>query len=54
MKPKNNVLADLLDLDTSEASQDVLWTVGTPHSVRMLDGYVGIDLEFFAQALCTR
>ena len=52
MKPKNNVLADLLDLDTSEASQDVLWTVGTPHSVRMLDGYVGIDLEFFAQALC--
>ena len=51
MKPKNNLLADLLDLDTSEASQDVLWSVGTPHTVHVVDGYVGIELDFFAQTL---
>ena len=51
MKSKNNLLADLLDLDTAEASQDVLWSVGTPRSVRVVDGYVGIDLDFFAQTL---
>ena len=51
MKPKNNLLADLLDLDTPEASQDVLWSVGIPHAVHVVDGYVGIDLDFFAQVL---
>ncbi len=54
MKPKNNLLADLLDLDTPEASQDVLWSVGTPHAVHVVDGYVGIELEFFAQTLSER
>jgi hypothetical protein len=52
MKPQNNLLADLLDLDVPEASQDVLWSVGTPHTVGVLDGHVGIELDFFAQALC--
>ena len=51
MKPQNNVLADLLDLDAPDASQDVLWSVGTPQSVRVLDGHVDIELEFYAQAL---
>ena len=50
MKSQNNVLADLLDFDTPDASQDILWSVGTPQTVRMLDGYAGIDLDFFAQA----
>lgn len=52
MKPQNNLLADLLDLDSPEASQDVLWSVGKPHTVGVRDGYVGIELDFFAQALC--
>lgn len=52
MKPKNNLLADLLDLDTPEASQDVLWSVGTPQGVFAADGYVGIELDFSAQVLC--
>ncbi|MBN1451661.1 MAG: alpha-xylosidase [Anaerolineales bacterium] len=52
MKPQNNLLADLLDLDAPEASQDVLWSVGTPHTVSVLDRHVGIELDFFAQALC--
>ncbi|MCJ7717152.1 MAG: alpha-xylosidase [Anaerolineales bacterium] len=52
MKPQNTVLADLLDLDAPEATQDVLWTVGSPHSVRVVDGHIGIELEFFAQVLC--
>ena len=52
MKPQNNLLADLLDLDAPEASQDVLWSVGTPHTVSVLDGHVGIELDFFAQDLC--
>jgi len=51
MKPKNNLLADLLDLDTPEASQDVLWTVSTPQTVRAAGGYVGIELDFSAQTL---
>src|SRR5215216_594151 len=49
MKSQNNVLADLLDFDTPDASQDILWAVGAPQTVRMLDGYAGIDLDFFAQ-----
>ena len=49
MKSQNNVLADLLDFDTPDASQDILWSVGTPQTVRTLDGYTGIDLDFFAQ-----
>ncbi len=28
MKSQNNLLADLLDFDTPEASQDVLWSAG--------------------------
>jgi alpha-D-xyloside xylohydrolase len=52
MKPQNNLLADLLDLDAPEASQDVLWSVGTPHTISALDGHVCIELDFFAQALC--
>src|ERR1044071_5215764 len=51
MKSQNNVLADLLDLDTPDASQDILWSVGTPQTVGTLDGYAGIDLDFFAQTL---
>ena len=50
MKSQNNVLADLLDFDTPDAWQDILWSVGTPQTVRLLDGYAGIDLEFFAQS----
>jgi len=49
MKSQNNVLADLLDFDTPDASQDIFWAVGAPQTVRMLDGYAGIDLDFFAQ-----
>jgi alpha-D-xyloside xylohydrolase len=51
MKSQNNVLADLLDLDTPDASQDILWSVGTPQTVGTLDAYAGIDLDFFAQTL---
>ncbi|RPJ28627.1 MAG: alpha-xylosidase [Chloroflexi bacterium] len=51
MKPRNNPLADLLDFDAPEASQDVLWSAGSPHAVSVLDGYVGIELDFFAQVL---
>ena len=51
MRPKNNLLADLLDLDTPEASQDVLWSVGAPRTVHVVDGSVGIELDFFAQTL---
>ncbi len=51
MKPQNNLMADLLDLDALEAVHDVLWSVGTPQTVRVLDGHVGIELEFFAQAI---
>ncbi len=51
MKPQNNLLADLLDLDAPEASQDILWSVGTPQTVSVLDGHVGIELDFFAQVL---
>src|SRR5678810_200700 len=50
MKSKNNLLTDLLDFDTPEASQDIVWSVGAPHSVSARDGYVGIELDFFAQA----
>ena len=49
MKSQNNPLADLLDFDTPEASQDVLWSAGMPHSVHKLDGCTGIELNFFAQ-----
>jgi hypothetical protein len=49
MKPKNNLLADLFDFDTPEASQDILWSAGLPHAVSVLDGWVGIELDFFAQ-----
>jgi alpha-D-xyloside xylohydrolase len=51
MKAKNNLLADLLDFDTPEASQDVLWSAGVAHSVNAVDGFVGIELEFIAQTL---
>ena len=51
MKSQNNLLADLLDFDTPEASQDVLWSAGMVHSVTSVDGYVGIELDFFAQTL---
>jgi alpha-D-xyloside xylohydrolase len=49
MKSQNNPLADLLDFDTPEASQDVLWSAGMPDSVHTLDGCTGIELNFFAQ-----
>ena len=49
MKSQNNPLADLLDFDTPEASQDVLWSAGMPNSVHTLDGCTGIELNFFAQ-----
>jgi alpha-D-xyloside xylohydrolase len=52
MKPQNNLLADLLDLDAPEASKDVLWSVGALHTTKIADGRVGIELDFFAQALC--
>ena len=52
MKPKNNPLADLLDFDATEASKDILWSAGTPRTVRAVDGYVGIELDFIAQTLC--
>ncbi len=54
MKSQNNLLADLLDFDTPEASQDILWSAGAPHSVNALNGYVGIELDFFAQTLMKR
>jgi len=50
MKSKNNLLADLLDFDMPEASQDILWSAGAPHAVHMLDGFVGIEVDFWAQA----
>jgi alpha-D-xyloside xylohydrolase len=49
MKSQNNPLADLLDFDTPEASQDVLWSAGMPHSVHTLNGCTGIELDFSAQ-----
>ena len=49
MKSQNNGLADLLDFDTPDASQDILWSVGMPHAISMLDGSAGIELDFFAQ-----
>jgi len=52
MKPQNNLLADLLDFDTPEAAQDILWSVGVPQAIKAIDGRVGIELDFFAQALC--
>jgi alpha-D-xyloside xylohydrolase len=50
MKSQNNALADLLDFDTPQASQDVLWSAGMPENVHTLDGCAGIDLNFWAQA----
>src|SRR5689334_3863593 len=50
MKSQNNVLTDLLDFDTPESSQDVLWSVGMPQNVDTLDGCAGIELDFWAQA----
>src|ERR1051325_5796744 len=50
MKSQNNLLADLLDFDTPQASQDVLWTAGVARNVSVRDGYVAVDLEFSAQA----
>src|SRR6266540_3905098 len=50
MKSQNKLLLDLLDFDTPEALQDILWSAGVPHAVSVLDGYVGIELDFFAQA----
>lgn len=49
MKSRNNGLADLLDFDTPDASQDILWSVGMPHTISTLDGNAGIELDFFAQ-----
>src|ERR1041385_5796815 len=49
MKSQNKLLADLLDFDTPEASQDILWSAGVPHAVTALDGSVGIELGFCAQ-----
>ena len=50
MKSQNNLLADLLDFDSPQASQDVLWTAGAARNVSARDGYVTVDLEFSAQA----
>ena len=49
MKSQNNSLADLLDFDTPEASQDILWSAGTAHTVSALDGNIRVELDFFAQ-----
>ncbi len=49
MKSQNNLLADLLDFDTAEAWQDILWSAGIPHAVGEQDGYVGVELDFLAQ-----
>jgi len=51
MKPQNNVLADLLDFDTPDASQDILWSVGMPQTISTLDGDAKIELDFFSQTL---
>jgi alpha-D-xyloside xylohydrolase len=52
MKAKNNVLADLLDFDVPESKHDTLWSVGVPCSASMVDGYIGIELDFLAQTIC--
>ena len=44
------MLSDLLDFDTPEAAHDILWSAGAPHAVHALDGYIGIEIDFFAQA----
>src|SRR5688500_15791496 len=49
MKSKNNLLADLLDFDAPEASKDILWSAGAVQTVSVVDGNVGIELDFFAQ-----
>lgn len=49
MKSKNNLLADLLDFDTPEASRDILWSAGAAQTASIVNGNVGIELEFFAQ-----
>ena len=49
MKSQNNLLADLLDFDTPEASQDILWSAGTARTVSALDGNIRVELDFFAQ-----
>jgi alpha-D-xyloside xylohydrolase len=51
MKSKNNLLADLLDFDTPEASQDILWAAGAPRAVSARDGDVAVELDFYAQVL---
>ncbi|MBL8079082.1 MAG: hypothetical protein JNM55_14045 [Anaerolineales bacterium] len=50
MKSQNNLLADLLDFDTAEATQDILWSAGAAQTVNAMNGNVGIELDFFAQA----
>lgn len=54
MKSQNNVLADLLDFDTPDASQDVLWSAGMPHAVSERDGYIGVELDFLLRLLTKR
>src|ERR1051325_4094858 len=49
MKSQNNGLADLLDFDTQDASQDILWSVGMPQTVDTRDGFAAVELDFFAQ-----
>src|SRR6185369_13765893 len=49
MKSKNNLLADLLDFDAPEASQDILWSAGAAQTASVMNGSVGIELDFFAQ-----
>ena len=50
MKPQNNPLADLLDFDAPEAAQDILWSAGRPQAINARDGYIGIEIDFLAQA----
>jgi len=51
MKSQNNLLADLLDFDTPDASQDILWAAGVLCAVSVRDGDVAVELDFNAQVV---
>jgi len=51
MKQANEFLYDILDLDTPQASSDILWRAGSPTSAHTDDGAVLLDVPFCAQRI---
>ena len=48
MKLQNTMLTDLLDFDSPETAQDIVWAAGSPEFVAAHDGLASIQLPFFA------